>query len=1032
MTQGSPEGSLWRKWDLHVHSPYSIVQNYGGNTDEIWEKFFADLEALPPEFKVIGINDYLFVDGYERVLKAKREGGRLRNIDLILPVVEFRLDKFGGVVKKDPDGTYSKSDWSRINLHIIFDQLDPEVIRQQFLSSLVPCYDLIPEAAQFKAQWQAVITRDSLRQLGQMIIDAAPVEKRASYDGPLQEGFNNLNVGLDSILKALEQRHDLKDRFLLAVGKTEWENMKWDDQSIAEKRNVINKVNLVFTASPNPAAYSMAKDRLSKSGVLSKLLDCSDAHSFSDSTNKDRIGRCFTWIKGDPTFQGLCHAVTEFDQRVFVGDTPPKRILVDSNKTKYASWITIKKNPGSPLPDAWFDVHIPLNHDLVAIIGNKGSGKSALSDVIALVGDTRNNDAFSFLSDKRFRDPKSKLASHFSGSLSWHDGTDSKKGLHENPAPSSVERIKYLPQSYLETLCNELANNGSSTFDGELRKIIYTHVPDEQRLGFRSLDELLNFKVSELEAEQKLLLSGLSKLNAEIVHVESQLTSEFRQTLEQQLEGKKKELAALESAKPVQVDDPLESDDAKQETAGATARLGELEAILNTVKSEEQLARQKKSDALKGTAHIVRISQAIKNHQKVNEQFIVELNGMLSEVQPTLKASDLVSLKVNTSELERLSATFKAESDIQEVVLSGQGDGSLKQRRDAAELEMNTITSRLGEKQRLFLVFKEQLTLWEKSIKELLGDKDKGNSIAGFEAQMKELETLPTKREQLNASRLEVVRKLHQQIGKVVAEYRILYQPVQAFVQSTAQLEMPLPLDFNVRIAEDGFQDSFLGRINRQSRGSFSGVEESNQTIRDILKQTDFMNEDAVVSLVEKIDDMLHFDRRVDGENQPEVSLSVQLRKGNRAEDLYDYLFGIDYLRPQYSLTYNDQEISQLSPGERGLLLLVFYLLVDKDDIPLVIDQPEENLDNQTIYKILVSCIKTAKQYRQIIMVTHNPNLAVVCDAEQIICATCDKADKRFSYISGAIELPEIKARVIELLEGTEPAFVNRQHKYGL
>lgn len=65
------------------------------------------------------------------------------------------------------------------------------------------------------------------------------------------------------------------------------------------------------------------------------------------------------------------------------------------------------------------------------------------------------------------------------------------------------------------------------------------------------------------------------------------------------------------------------------------------------------------------------------------------------------------------------------------------------------------------------------------------------------------------------------------------------------------------------------------------------------------------------------------------------------------------------------------------------------------------------------------------------IRVPHNPNLAVVCDAEQVIYAACDKANKRFTYASGAIESPEIKARVIEVLEGTKPAFVNRKKKYG-
>ncbi|MNK86979.1 hypothetical protein D3C87_1069050 [compost metagenome] len=98
----------------------------------------------------------------------------------------------------------------------------------------------------------------------------------------------------------------------------------------------------------------------------------------------------------------------------------------------------------------------------------------------------------------------------------------------------------------------------------------------------------------------------------------------------------------------------------------------------------------------------------------------------------------------------------------------------------------------------------------------------------------------------------------------------------------------------------------------------------------------------------------------------------------------------------------------------------------------IVIDQPEENLDNQTIFKVLVKCIKTAKQRRQVIMVTHNPNLAVVCDAEQIICATCDKQTNIFNYVSGGIESPIIREKVVEILEGTEPAFRNRKQKYGL
>ena len=70
---------------------------------------------------------------------------------------------------------------------------------------------------------------------------------------------------------------NLKGKFVTAVGKTEWENLKWDDQSIAEKRNIINKAHLVFTASANPAAYDSARKKLTESNVKNTLLDCSDA-----------------------------------------------------------------------------------------------------------------------------------------------------------------------------------------------------------------------------------------------------------------------------------------------------------------------------------------------------------------------------------------------------------------------------------------------------------------------------------------------------------------------------------------------------------------------------------------------------------------------------------------------------------------------------------------------------------------------------------------------------------------------------------
>lgn len=67
-------GAEWRIWDLHVHTPESIENNYKKTADlDTWERFISDLESLPKDIKVIGINDYLFLDGYKKVIDYKKK-----------------------------------------------------------------------------------------------------------------------------------------------------------------------------------------------------------------------------------------------------------------------------------------------------------------------------------------------------------------------------------------------------------------------------------------------------------------------------------------------------------------------------------------------------------------------------------------------------------------------------------------------------------------------------------------------------------------------------------------------------------------------------------------------------------------------------------------------------------------------------------------------------------------------------------------------------------------------------------------------
>ena len=90
------KGSEWRIWDLHIHTPYSICQEYGDNDDN-WEKFISSLENLPKDVKVIGITDYYFIDGFKKVMEYKIKKGRLQNIEKAFPIyfIRFRRRELG-------------------------------------------------------------------------------------------------------------------------------------------------------------------------------------------------------------------------------------------------------------------------------------------------------------------------------------------------------------------------------------------------------------------------------------------------------------------------------------------------------------------------------------------------------------------------------------------------------------------------------------------------------------------------------------------------------------------------------------------------------------------------------------------------------------------------------------------------------------------------------------------------------------------------------------------------------------------------
>jgi hypothetical protein len=126
-------------------------------------------------------------------------------------------------------------------------------------------------------------------------------------------------------------------------------------------------------------------------------------------------------------------------------------------------------------------------------------------------------------------------------------------------------------------------------------------------------------------------------------------------------------------------------------------------------------------------------------------------------------------------------------------------------------------------------------------------------------------------------------------------------------------------------------------------------------------------------------------------------------------------------------IEFNERPLEVLSMGERAVVLL--KILLGLDDAPLLIDQPDEHLDNRYIYDELTPAFRSAKTRRQIIIATHNANLVVNTDAEQIILADCSEGT--LSYVVGTLEDLDMRENIKILLEGGDQAFKRREEKYG-
>jgi hypothetical protein len=279
--------------------------------------------------------------------------------------------------------------------------------------------------------------------------------------------------------------------------------------------------------------------------------------------------------------------------------------------------------------------------------------------------------------------------------------------------------------------------------------------------------------------------------------------------------------------------------------------------------------------------------------------------------------------------------------------------------------------------------------------------------------------------EQARASRWESYEALFKQLDSEQAVLEELYAPLQRHLANRGETERRL--EFVVRRRVDLADWTARGEqlFDLRRRGPFSHQGDLGEIAEARLGRAWRRGDGATATAA-----MREFLEWLTSENA-----SGQLASGVTRRRLADWLFSTSHIHLEYGLRYEGTNIEQLSPGTRGIVLLILYLAIDTDDDrPVIIDQPEENLDPRSVYKVLSKYFREAKTRRQVVIVSHNANLVVNTDAEQVIVATCERDGvsplPRFRYQSGPLEDPAIRKHVCDLLEGGELAFLERENRY--
>ncbi|PCJ32497.1 MAG: phosphotransferase [Gammaproteobacteria bacterium] len=980
-------GSQWRRWEPHIHTPGTILNNQFKG-DNAWEQYLTTLENSSPKIEAIAVTDYYLTNTYEQVQNYK-SSGRLTEVNLIFPNIELRLD------------VAAKSGF--VNLHLLVSPEDPEHVSeiQRILTRL-----------QFQAHGDIFdCTRPELIRLGRRS-DTSITNDHAA----LKHGATQFKVSFAQLRDVYQQSDWAKKNILIAVagGATDGTSGIRQAADATIRQEIEKFAHIIFSSSAAQREFWLGQRTVSIDDLRGRYDGCKpclhgcDAHTVKSVGNptEDR----FSWIKGGLEFDSLRQACIDPAGRAFVGALPPPSAI----SSQVISSVHIDNAPWAQTSDIF------LNTGLIAVIGARGSGKTALADMIAAGCDaisssswsSENNTSPSFLARAKEYLGGAKVK------LSWGGGDESTRALNGQDANGqfSYPRARYLSQQFVEELCS--SSGISDGLINEIERVILESHSVDKRNGAINFSEFRESRTSrfrqarnrEAEAIADISYRIATELEKEclVKMLSNQITQ--KKTLIQNYNGDLAKL--LLKGTEVQAKRHAELSQAVQHVRGQVQAftnqrqtfVAMQDEVISTriTKAPELLRQARERHNLSGLddtqwndfllIHKGNVDKSLVDYIAWADNHITELNGQpIEQGEPNTSfiadGVDLNTLGLTTiiAEMTRLEAFLSADKIVRD--------------------KYTALSKRIEQENAALKVLEEKLT-------------DASGAIA--------------RRKILQNERDNAYKRIFEAIINEQNTLAELYEPLmQRLSNSSGTLGK---LGFYVRRIVDvenwgTFAEENL--LDRRKAGPFNG-RGSLTSIADKMLRVAWESGSAkeIQAAIASFISSYHEDIFTHAPFNPQQHVEYKEWLNKFAQ----WLYGTSHISIQYEISYDETDIRKLSPGTRGIVLLLLYLALDEnDDRPLIIDQPEENLDPKSVNDELVPLFIAAKSKRQVIIVTHNANLVINTDADQIIIAEvgAHQADglPPITYRAGGLENASIRKSVRDILEGGELAFQERARR---